>query len=180
MSYYQPWGYPMMNAQQRLAQMEQQYPQLAQQYGNPMGSYPAPQQMQPQTAQTMTSGLLKGRAVTSIDEAKAAMIDLDGTPNIFTDFANGRIYVKYTTLNGTAALDVYSVQVSPSAPQGSSVAPGQEYVSVGLFNDKIAEIQSSLANLSQQLSGMAQTRKGENNVQLPPANSKSAKPTTNG
>lgn len=80
--------------QQRLYQMEQQYPQLAQYQGGQ-------QQYQQQ---------FKCRPVTSIDEAKAAMIDLDGTPNVFTNLATGQIYVKYTNLDGTASLDVYTKQ----------------------------------------------------------------------
>lgn len=64
-----PYSYPVM--QQRLQSMEQQYPQQNQQgfYNGPMmQNYNYNNQQQ----------LLKGRAVTSFDEAKAAMIDLDG------------------------------------------------------------------------------------------------------
>lgn len=68
---------PMLNAQQRLNQMEQQYPQFAN--NNPMFQNPQPMQNQMQPI----SNILKGRAVTSIDEAKAAMIDLDGSVFVF-------------------------------------------------------------------------------------------------
>lgn len=74
------YNYPM---QQRLNYLEQQYPQFS------------PQPM------------LKGRPVSSIDEAKAAMIDLDGTPYYFVDTANNAIYSKQINLDGTASLSIY-------------------------------------------------------------------------
>lgn len=80
---------PMVNAQQRLAQMEQQYPQFSQ--GQP--------QQQP--------GWMKCRAVTSMDEAKAAMIDLDGSLNVFTNTANGEIYTKQVGMDGLAVFNTY-------------------------------------------------------------------------
>lgn len=87
------------SAQQRLYQMEQQYPQFSQ---NNIQQF-------------------KCRPVTSIDEAKAAMIDLDGTPSVFTNFANGKIYVKYTNLDGTAAFDVYDRQKQNNVDNSMSV-----------------------------------------------------------
>lgn len=109
------YGYnPMMyqQQQQRLAEYEQQYPQLAQQ-GNPA---------QPQVNNTMPMGnnmgnnmgnsnnYVKCRAVTSIDEAKASMIDLDGSIHVFTDIGNKCIYTKQINLDGTATLNTYVLQ----------------------------------------------------------------------
>lgn len=104
---------PMAPMQQRLNQMEQQYPQFAQQ--NMYGQQNPAQQSQ-------SAGFIKGRAVTSIDEAKAAMIDLDGSLHVFTDTGNKKIYTKQINLDGTATLNVFSleepkpVQVTPEAP----------------------------------------------------------------
>lgn len=95
---------PMLNAQQRLNQMEQQYPQFAN--NNPMFQNPQPMQSQMQPM----NNILKGRAVTSIDEAKAAMIDLDGSVFVFPDIANKKIYTKQINLDGTASLNVYSLE----------------------------------------------------------------------
>lgn len=89
---------PMVNAQQRLAQMEQQYPQFSQ--GQP--------QQQP--------GWMKCRAVTSMDEAKAAMIDLDGSLNVFTNIANGEIYTKQVGMDGLAVFNTYRRVDQPQQP----------------------------------------------------------------
>lgn len=63
-------GYnPMMNAQQRLQQMEMQYPQYAQQ-----------NQFMPQAQQPI--GLV-GRAVNDFSEIKADDVPMNGTPAIF-------------------------------------------------------------------------------------------------
>lgn len=98
---YMPYTYnPMSTPQQRLAMLEQQYPQFAQ---NPMNPMQPNQMQQPQ--------YLKGRAVTSIDEAKGAMIDLDGSLHIFPDINNKRIYTKQINLDGTATLNTYELIV---------------------------------------------------------------------
>lgn len=63
--------YQQQLAQNRLNQMEQQY--------NGVGTY-QPNNYQMQNNQQMgTMQILKGRPVSSYDEAKASMIDLDGS-----------------------------------------------------------------------------------------------------
>lgn len=74
-TYYNPMGgqqmyNPMTPYQNRLSQYEQQYPQYNMQ--NQMQGY----QNMPQNAPNQQS-FIKGRAVTSFDEAKASMIDDD-------------------------------------------------------------------------------------------------------
>ena len=79
------------------------YPQQMNQYGwNAM--------MQPQPG-------LKGRPVSSLEEARVANIDFDGSLFIFPDVANKRIYTKQINLDGTASMKVYSqVEDTPPAP----------------------------------------------------------------
>lgn len=86
--YQQPYN-PMMDYGR--PQMQQQYQQQMQ---------PMQQPMQPQQQQVNQSQII-ARAVTSIDEAKAAMIDPIGI-YLFTDFANNAIYVKKINNNGMA------------------------------------------------------------------------------
>ena len=74
------------------------------QYGG-YGYTPNNYQMQNVTQQT-----LKGRPVSSFDEAKASMIDLDGSLFVFTDIANNKIYTKQILLDGSAELKVYSLE----------------------------------------------------------------------
>lgn len=84
---------PMAPMQQRLQQYEQNYGQP----GN--GSYGAAPQ-----------NYIRCQAVTSIEEARAAMINFDGSVHVFTDLANNRIYTKQINLDGAAVLNVYELK----------------------------------------------------------------------
>lgn len=86
---------PMAPMQQRLNQYEQNFPQFAQNN---------------QTANLQRTQYIRCQPVTSIEEVKAAMIDLDGTINVFVDFANEIIYTKQINLDGIAVLKVYELK----------------------------------------------------------------------
>lgn len=99
MAYYNPYGYnPMINQQNRLQQLEMQN-QQQQMFNNPMMN----QGMNNQTQQQF----IKCRPVSSIEEAKASMIDLDGTLSVFLNISNEEIYTKQITLNGTPNFEIY-------------------------------------------------------------------------
>ena len=51
---------------------------------------------------------LKCRPVTSIEEARAAQIDLDGSLWVFTDIGHGKIYTKQIGNDGSSAFGVYT------------------------------------------------------------------------
>ena len=57
-------------------------------------------------------GLLKGHPVSSVDEAKAAQIDLDGSLFLFPDMTNHKIYVKSINPDGTAAFRIFALDES--------------------------------------------------------------------
>lgn len=99
---YTPYGVGMSPYQQQLTQNRME--QLQGQYNN-MYNQNVMQGQQQQNVQ-----MLKGRPVSSYDEAKAAMIDLDGSMFVFTDIANKRIYTKQIMLDGSAELKVYTLQ----------------------------------------------------------------------
>lgn len=99
---YTPYGVGMNPYQQQLTQNRME--QLQGQYNN-MYNQNLMQGQQQQNIQ-----MLKGRPVSSYDEAKAAMIDLDGSMFVFTDIANKRIYTKQIMLDGSAELKVYTLQ----------------------------------------------------------------------
>ena len=82
------YGYvnPMMTPQQRLAQMEQQFPQFAQ---------PMP-----------TSQGFKVVPVTNIEEANASQVDLQGNPVFFYNKGKNEIYLKQFNIN-TGLADFY-------------------------------------------------------------------------
>lgn len=99
---YTPYGVGMSPYQQQLTQNRME--QLQGQYNN-MYNQNVMQSQQQQNIQ-----MLKGRPVSSYDEAKEAMIDLDGSMFVFTDIANKRIYTKQIMLDGSAELKVYTLQ----------------------------------------------------------------------
>jgi hypothetical protein len=56
---------------------------------------------------------LKGRPVSSIDEARASAVDFDGTIFYFPDLANKCIYTKQINMDGTATLNLYELKQIP-------------------------------------------------------------------
>jgi hypothetical protein len=56
---------------------------------------------------------LKGRLVSSLEEARATSIDFDGSIFYFPDLANRRIYTKQINLDGTATLNMYELREMP-------------------------------------------------------------------
>ena len=85
-------------AQQRMNNLQNQYNQM----------FPQQEMMQQQVPQQMQ--MIKGRPVSSLEEARASMIDLDGSMYVFTDVANKRIYTKQILLDGTAELKTYVLE----------------------------------------------------------------------
>lgn len=85
-------SYPAM--QNRLANIEAQYPQFS---NRQMPSY------------------LKGRMVTSIDEAKASQFDLDGSITFFPSLAENKIYAKTLDNNGLPVFLQFAMQQEQQA-----------------------------------------------------------------
>ena len=63
----------------------------------------------------------KAVPVTSFDEARAAMVDFDGSLNLCVDVQNNQIYTKQLNLNGLAELKVYRL-VEDAPNQSTQVA----------------------------------------------------------
>lgn len=57
----------------------------------------------------------KGRPVVSIDEARAAQIDFDGSLYVFTDLGKGKIYTKQFNPDGTATLHTFVLEQEKEA-----------------------------------------------------------------
>lgn len=115
--------YQQQLTQNRIAQMEHQY------------NYQQPY-MQNRTQ------MLKGRPVSSYDEAKASMIDLDGSLFVFTDIANGCIYTKQILLDGSAELKTYILK--PTENKASV-----EYVSKQQFENVVSELKQRIKELKE-------------------------------
>lgn len=119
----QPMNTMNMTPQQRLQAYEAQYPQFGQTMQPMMPPQPMMQQpmQMPQQQGQQTQGQfppnIKCRMVTSEEEARAAMIDFDGSPHVFTDLNNNKIYVKKIGLNGSAEFLVFLDQRLLQQPQ---------------------------------------------------------------
>ena len=102
-------------AQQRMNNLQNQYNQM----------FPQQEMMQQQVPQQMQ--MIKGRPVSSLEEARASMIDLDGSMYVFTDVANKRIYTKQILLDGTAELKTYVLEEQAQTNTNSSYVLQQDF-----------------------------------------------------
>lgn len=135
--------YQQQLAQNRLNQMEQQY--------NNIGTY-QPNNYQMQNSQQMgTMQILKGRPVSSYDEAKASMIDLDGTLFVFTDIANHCIYTKQILLDGSAELKTYVLQEQKQNETKQSGEANTGYVLKKDFDRTVKELHEQIEGLKEAL-----------------------------
>lgn len=117
--------------QQQIEQLYNNYMPNMNMYGNNM--------MQ----QNVTQQTLKGRPVSSYDEAKASMIDLDGSLFVFTDISNKKIYTKQIMLDGSAEFKTYVLE-----EQKQNIKPiEQEYVLRSDFERIIKEFEKQIQML---------------------------------
>lgn len=95
-------------------------------------TYPQYQQGYQQLQQPFPQTGIKGRPVTSIDEAKAAQIDLDGTMTYFPSLGENKIYVKSIGYDGLPVFNVYQLvdakQNQPLYADNSTVMALQQRV----------------------------------------------------
>lgn len=88
---------------------------------------------------------LKGRLVSSLEEARATSIDFDGSIFYFPDLANKRIYTKQINMDGTATMNVYELRELPIEKEESVVIPSVEkFVTRDEFERALAQFKESL------------------------------------
>lgn len=104
-------------------------------------NYYQPTQTQPSSfypsTRTQIPGL-KGRPVSSIEEARASSIDFDGTVFYFPDLANKCIYTKQINVDGTATLLMYELKEIPVVSQPNFVTREE-------FENTITQLKNFLA-----------------------------------
>ena len=85
-----------------------------------------------------SSGLYSNRIrpVSSLEEARASVIDFDGSVFYFPDAANKKIYTKQINLDGTSLLNMYVLQEIPTLPQPEQLAAA--YVSKDEFQQTVS------------------------------------------
>ena len=85
---------------------------------------------------------LKGRLVSSFEEARASSIDFDGSVFYFPDLANRRIYTKQINIDGTASLYVYELREMPVQKEDSGFVPSVEkFVTREEFEQVLQQLQ---------------------------------------
>ena len=94
-------------------------------YPQPTNQPPSYQPRAYQQAPLQPMGL-KGRLVSSFEEARASSIDFDGSVFYFPDLANRRIYTKQINIDGTASLYVYELREMPVQKEESVLVPSVE------------------------------------------------------
>lgn len=117
------YGYSPLQHQARMQQMQ---PQVQQ----PMQLYPQYQQQ---------SNMLKGRVVSSVEEARAAQIEFDGSVFYFPSPSENKVYLKGMDMSGNVFFDTYT----RSQPKES---PKQE--------DVILKLQERIERLERELEGL--------------------------
>ena len=88
---------------------------------------------------------LKGYPVSSLEEARAAVVDFDGSIFIFPDIVNKRIYTKQINIDGTATLNMYELTALP--PPTTDVP----YVTRDDFNSAIGELKNMFMAFAEKL-----------------------------
>ena len=85
---------------------------------------------------------IKGRPVSSFEEARVAQIDLDGSVSFFPDLGNKKIYTKRINPDGTATISVFTLDEKiPETP------PAPEYVT----KDEFSELKQTLDAIVEKL-----------------------------
>ena len=90
---------------------------------------------------SMQSPMIKGRPVSSLEEARAASIDFDGSVFFFPDLANRKIYTKQINLDGTATLNMYELKEIPIVPQSTVDA---NFITREEFDKALAQLRADL------------------------------------
>lgn len=128
------------NDYNNMYQMQQYQPQRFTQNIPMWQQYQQNQQQQQNNIQ-----MLKGRPVSSYDEAKACMIDMDGSMFVFTDIANKKIYTKQILMDGSAELKTYNLEEQKQTMQTEQ----NEYVSMSQFEKTINAINKQMNKLQE-------------------------------
>ena len=119
------------------------YPPIQQ----PMNQQTIPNYTQPnylRTAQSQNG--LKGRLVSSLEEARATSIDFDGSIFYFPDLANKRIYTKQINMDGTATLNMYELKETPIMNENPQMIQSMNnFITRDEFEQVIGQIQQKLS-----------------------------------
>lgn len=89
---------------------------------------------------------LKGRLVSSFEEARASSIDFDGSIFYFPDLANHRIYTKQINIDGTATINVYELREIPVEKERAVSPSIEQFVTKDELERALVQFRQSLEN----------------------------------
>lgn len=92
--------------------------------------------------QIQMPSVLKGYPVSSIDEARAANIDFDGSITFFPDLNNKKIYTKQIQMDGSLAFNVYELKDIVVPPKEE--IKQKEYVTRDEFNELLVLLKENI------------------------------------
>lgn len=110
-------------------------------YPQAQGNYPQtyPQRYPQQQMQMPVNNIVKGRVVTGIEEARAAQVELDGTPSYFPSLGEGKIYVKYIGMDGLPVFQTFIVEQPKPQMQG---------ISLESLEQRVQNIENAIQNMN--------------------------------
>ena len=92
---------------------------------------------------------IKGRPVTSFEEARASIIDFDGSVFYFPDLANRRIYTKQINMDGTALINVYELKEIPIQQDQTPNVDLTNFVTKDEMNQAITQLREAFSQAPQ-------------------------------
>lgn len=92
--------------------------------------------------QIQMPSVLNGYPVSSIDEARAANIDFDGSITFFPDLNNKKIYTKQIQMDGSLAFNVYELKDIVIPPKEE--IKQKEYVTRDEFNELLVLLKENI------------------------------------
>ena len=136
-------------------------------YNQSYNYYPQQQFIRPQPQQVAPQVELRGRMVSSIEEARATPIDFDGSVFYFPDLANKRIYTKQINMDGTASINMYELKEIPNSSQSNN-----DYITREEFNTTLTSIKEVFAQIMGSNNAVAPSQESGQPAQQQPTESK--------
>lgn len=116
--------------------------------------YPRTQQPSYSWQQQPLQTGLKGRPVSSFEEARASSIDFDGSVFFFPDLANRRIYTKQINMDGTSTLNMYELKEFPVEPANNN----SSYITREEFENVISQLRAAMTYIPQPIQPQEQKK----------------------
>lgn len=99
------------------------------------------------TNNAMVFSGLKGRPVASFEEARASIIDFDGSIFYFPDLANKCIYTKQINMDGTALINAYELKEIPIQQEQAPSIDFKNFVTKDELNQAITQLREALLTM---------------------------------